>query len=272
MRPARRLASGRAMAFRRGRATRARGHGCYGSDARIAHGRSRATRAVGTSICASNGSSEPSIIDGAQQRDDQSRPALLRLRRWITTNRAMRTPGPIVPMASTPSINSDWLDRIRFGVRHEDYSSTTRETQAIAGERSLRRGAAAPRAFGDASVPCAYPAGVLGLVPAGGRRVFICSRAAPTFNGRAAFEDTVQTASKPLARTAATGRHGMATSPIPRPATMAWVSTLRINGPGPVTVVAHFGGKQSSTAMSVCAWCERRTSGTGLLTFSGAQS
>jgi TonB-dependent receptor len=51
--------------------------------------------------------------------------------------------------------NSDWLDRIRFGVRHEDYSSTTRETGYRWGavSQSWANGAVA---FNDPGIPQIY--------------------------------------------------------------------------------------------------------------------
>lgn len=51
--------------------------------------------------------------------------------------------------------NSDWLDRIRFGVRHEDFSSTTRETGFRWGSIS-QNWAGSPAVFSRADMPQIY--------------------------------------------------------------------------------------------------------------------
>ena len=48
--------------------------------------------------------------------------------------------------------NSDWLDKIRFGVRYEDYNSTTRETGYRWGSIS-QNWAGGPAIFGQQNVP-----------------------------------------------------------------------------------------------------------------------
>ena len=50
--------------------------------------------------------------------------------------------------------NSDWLDKIRFGVRYEDYNSTTRETGYRWGSIS-QNWAGGPAVFGAQNVPFA---------------------------------------------------------------------------------------------------------------------
>ncbi len=88
--------------------------------------------------------------------------------------------------------NSDWMDRIRFGVRHEDYSSTTRETgyrwgavaQTVGHGRShdvWRRqcATASSRAFRIGST-------------ADRRRALMCSRDPRRSTAARAFERTVQ--------------------------------------------------------------------------------
>jgi TonB-dependent receptor len=51
--------------------------------------------------------------------------------------------------------NSDWLDRIRFGVRHEDFNSTTRETGYRWGSIS-QNWAGGPAVFTGAGIPNIY--------------------------------------------------------------------------------------------------------------------
>lgn len=49
--------------------------------------------------------------------------------------------------------NSDWLDRIRFGVRHEDYNSTTRETGYRWGAVAQTWGSEGARTFAQGAAP-----------------------------------------------------------------------------------------------------------------------
>jgi TonB-dependent receptor len=49
--------------------------------------------------------------------------------------------------------NSDWLDRIRFGIRHEDYTSTTRETGYRWGTVAQTWGSEGARTFPQGSAP-----------------------------------------------------------------------------------------------------------------------
>lgn len=87
--------------------------------------------------------------------------------------------------------NSDWLDRIRFGIRHEDYSSTTRETGYRWGTVAQTWGGGATT-FADASASVPY-------IQQGFPDWFHGRRApsaylfphASAFNSRAAFENTI---------------------------------------------------------------------------------
>ncbi len=85
--------------------------------------------------------------------------------------------------------NSDWLDRIRFGVREEDYSSTTRETGYRWGTVAQSWGGGATT-FGDGSVPY-FQQGFSDWFH-GGRApsVYMFPRSS-AFNSRAAFENTI---------------------------------------------------------------------------------
>ncbi|MBL8271914.1 TonB-dependent receptor [Steroidobacter sp.] len=85
--------------------------------------------------------------------------------------------------------NSDWLDRIRFGIRQEDYSSTTRETGYRWGAVAQSWGGGITT-FGDASVP--YTRQAFSNWFHGGRApsVYLFPRAS-AFNSRRAFESTV---------------------------------------------------------------------------------
>jgi TonB-dependent receptor len=49
--------------------------------------------------------------------------------------------------------NSDWMDRIRFGIRHEDFSSTTRETGYRWGTVAQTWGSEGARTFPNGSAP-----------------------------------------------------------------------------------------------------------------------
>lgn len=85
--------------------------------------------------------------------------------------------------------NSDWLDRIRFGVRHEDYDSTTRETGYRWGAVSQTWGNGA-MTFGNADVP--YMQQGFSDWFHGGRApgVYMFPRSS-AFNSRGSFERTV---------------------------------------------------------------------------------
>ena len=87
--------------------------------------------------------------------------------------------------------NSDWLDRIRFGIRHEDYSSTTRETGYRWGTVAQTWGGGATT-FGEASASVPYAQQRFSDWFHGGRApsAYLFPSAA-AFNSRAAFENSI---------------------------------------------------------------------------------
>jgi TonB-dependent receptor len=85
--------------------------------------------------------------------------------------------------------NSDWLDRIRFGIRHEDYSSTTRETGYRWGAVAQTWGGGATT-FADASVPYIHQ-GFSDWFHGGRAPSVYLFPNASAFNSRAAFERTI---------------------------------------------------------------------------------
>jgi TonB-dependent receptor len=87
--------------------------------------------------------------------------------------------------------NSDWMDRIRFGIRHEDYSSTTRETGYRWGAVAQTWGAGGPTLFGDASVPLSQQGFSDWFHGGQAPSAYVFPRSS-AFNNRAAFERTVQ--------------------------------------------------------------------------------
>ncbi|GFE87614.1 TonB-dependent receptor [Steroidobacter agaridevorans] len=85
--------------------------------------------------------------------------------------------------------NSDWMDRIRFGIRHENYSSTTRETGYRWGTVAQNWGGGDTR-FGDASVPYIQQ-GFSDWFHGGQAPSAYVFPHSSAYSGRAAFESTI---------------------------------------------------------------------------------
>lgn len=161
---------------------------------------------------------------------------------------------------------SDWMDRIRFGVRHEDYSSTTRETGYRWGTVAQSWGGGTTT-FADGGVP--YIQQNFSDWFHGGRApsVYMFPRAS-AFNSASNFENTVN-------RVATYGTNCCDWT--------AWNGDYADTSPGndglgintqnqktlAGHVVAHFGRHQFDGNVGVRV-VRTENLGTGLLTFSGA--
>lgn len=165
--------------------------------------------------------------------------------------------------------NSDWLDKIRFGIRHEDYSSTTRETGYRWGTVAQSWGGGATT-FGDASGSVPYSQQGFSDWFHGGRApsVYLFPRAS-TFNSRAAFENTIHSV-----ETFGTNCCDWTPWNGDFADTTPGNDGLGINTQNQRTwagyVVAHFGGKAKFDGNVGVRVVETKNLGTGLLTFSGA--
>ncbi|MFC4312752.1 TonB-dependent receptor [Steroidobacter flavus] len=162
--------------------------------------------------------------------------------------------------------NNDWMDRIRFGIRHEDYNSTTRETGYRWGTVAQSWGGGATT-FGDGGVP---------YVQQGFSDWFHGGRAPSTylfprssaFNSRAAFESTIHTV-----ETLGTNCCDWTPWNGDFADTTPGNDGLGINTQNQKTLAgyvnAHFGKGKLDGNLGVRV-VRTENSGTGLLTFSGA--
>ncbi len=162
--------------------------------------------------------------------------------------------------------NSDWLDRIRFGIRHEDYSSTTRETGYRWGTVAQSWGGGATT-FGDGGVP--YIQQGFSDWFHGGRApsVYLFPRSS-AFNSRAAFESTIHSV-----ETLGTNCCDWTPWNGDFADTTPGNDGLGINTQNQKTLAgyvnAHFGKGKLDGNLGVRV-VRTENSGTGLLTFSGA--
>ncbi|WP_157994520.1 TonB-dependent receptor [Peristeroidobacter agariperforans] len=161
--------------------------------------------------------------------------------------------------------NSDWLDRIRFGIRHEDYSSTSRETGYRWGGVAQTWGGGATT-FGQASVPLTQQ--VFSDWFHGGRApsayVF---PSASAFNSRAAFESTIQSVKTFDANTGWTPWNGDYADSTPGNDGLGVNTQNQKSWAG--YVAAHF-EKNSFDGNVGVRVVRTENLGAGLLTFSGA--
>lgn len=162
--------------------------------------------------------------------------------------------------------NSDWLDRIRFGVRHENYSSTTRETGYRWGAVAQSWGGGDTR-FDDASVPYIQQ-GFSDWFHGGRAPSAYLFPSTSAFNSRAAFENTIQSV-----ETFGTNGGGWTPWNGDFADTTPGNDGLGINTQNQKTwagyVAAHFGKSKFDGNIGVRV-VRTKNLGTGLLTFSGA--
>jgi TonB-dependent receptor len=159
--------------------------------------------------------------------------------------------------------NSDWLERIRFGIRHEDYSSTTRETGYRWGAVSQTWGAAGVRTFADGAAPY-FQQNYSDWFHSGRAPSAYLFPRASAFNSRQSFQSTVQSVQNMDGWTPWNGDY-TDTSP--------GNDGLGINTQDQKTwagyVAAHFGKNNFDGNLGVRV-VRTENVGTGLLTFSGA--